>query len=37
MVGETIMFNVTPTAQKYIMKKGGEVKVYLELYHASGG
>lgn len=31
------MFNVSPTAYNYILKKGGAVKVYLELYQSAGG
>jgi len=31
------MFSVSPVAQKYIMKKGGDVKVCLKTYHSLGG
>jgi len=31
------MFSVSPVAQKYIMKKGGDVRLYLKTYHSQGG
>ncbi len=31
------MFDITPDAHDYILKKGPEITVWLETHHASGG